>query len=486
MKTNIKFNLLICFNVLIITTFLSCGSIRSNEYKSPGENDFIKISPKDSNYFSTEDGTTWIPIMIDYIVPAGQEEEKALKTIESYFKNFSENGGNSMRIWISSPFLEIEDSKAGEYNPQKFHRIDELLKFAEQYQIKVKFTLQHIRTISAKESWSNSTILSLDNNGPLKDILEYVATPEGKKYYLKRAKALSNKYKDNKQIFGWELWNEMDALSGIKDEIWFSFSSEILDSIKALFPNHLVTQTLGSLHSEDANMRYEKLFTLNNNEFVSVHRYLDPGQDWNQYDEVTMPIDLLVHSAVDFAQTYVKDRPIVINEIGAVEGNHAGPSKLYAIDTAGVLIHDMIFAPFFSGAAGTGGLWHWNDYIQRQNLWYHFNRFKMAIEGIDPAEEGFRPFTFNVDGVRNYGLKGKGKTMIWCRDSENNWMTELEEKIPAKPRKNFSIQLSDLEENDFSDAKVYDPWSDKWTDIKLENETITLPSFTRSVVVVLY
>ena len=486
MKIIIKTNLLLCCIVLITSIFLSSSPIQGNNYKSQKKKEFIRISPKNPKYFSTEDGETWIPVMIDYIVPAGQEEKDAFKTIESYFKNFSENGGNSMRIWISSPFLEIEDQKAGEYNPQKFHRIDKLLQLAEYYQIKIKFTLQHIRTISPKESWSNSKVLSLDENGPFKDVMEYVTTPKGKKYFLKRAKALSDRYKDNKQIFGWELWNEMDALSGVNDEAWYTFSSEILDSVKTLFPNHLVTQTLGSLHSEDASKRYEKLFTLDNNEYVSIHRYLDPGQDWMQYDEVTLPIDLLVHTAVVFAQKYTKDRPIVINEIGAVEGNHAGPSKLYAIDTAGVLIHDMIFAPFFSGAAGTGGLWHWNAYIQRQNLWFHFNRFNTAIEGIDPAEEDFSPFTLNIDSIRSYGLRGKEKTIVWCRDSKNNWKTELEQKIPAKPRTNFSIQLSDLEDNNFTSAKVYDPWKDKWTDIKIENKIVTIPTFTRSVVVVLY
>ena len=45
----------------------------------------------------------------------------------------------------------------------------------------------------------------------------------------------------------------MDAVDS-KD--WLPFTQEILDFRKQLFPRHLVTQTLGSLHSKDAADRY--------------------------------------------------------------------------------------------------------------------------------------------------------------------------------------------------------------------------------------
>src|SRR5215203_5577347 len=175
----------------------------------------MRISSKSSAYFETSNGQTWVPVMINYIVPFDQEESKALSTIESYFRNFSMNGGNSMRIWISSPFLEIEDEKAGQYSQVKFGRIDKLLQFAKQYNIRVKFTLQHIRTISSgnvKNQWANSVVLHTDNGGPFKNIKEYINTEEGKRYYMKRVRALAERYSNNEQIYGWELWNEMDAV----------------------------------------------------------------------------------------------------------------------------------------------------------------------------------------------------------------------------------------------------------------------------------
>ena len=41
----------------------------------------------------------------------------------------------------------------------------------------------------------------------------------------------------------------------------------------------------------------------------------------------------------------------------------------------GIILHDVLFAPFFAGAAGPGHCWHWNVYVDRNNLWHHFARF---------------------------------------------------------------------------------------------------------------
>ncbi len=445
----------------------------------------VRVSKKNHNYFETADGKTWVPVMINYIVPFGQEESKALATIETYFKNFSENGGNAMRIWISSPFLEIEDEKAGEYSNIKFSRIDKVLQYAKQYNIRIKFTLHHIRTIASgevKNSWANSKALHTGQGGPFTNIMEYINTEEGKRYYINRVRALAERYSNNDQIFGWELWNEMDA---VHHNDWYPFSKEILDSVQALFPHHMVTQTLGSLHSEDAAKRYEKFFSLANNPYVSLHRYIDPGNDWQQYDNVTFPVDSLIYDAVNFAKAKVSDRPVVVNEIGAVEANHAGPSKLYPVDSEGVLIHDMIFAPFFCGAAGTGGMWHWDTYVQRQNLWYHYQRFQNAIKGVDPAKEQFTNYTFSKNGVNAYALKGKTQTMIWLRNADNNWKTELRDKIKPTSKTGFNIHLQEAGRIKASTASVYDPWKDKWTNVVINNGSITLPEFLRSVVVVI-
>lgn len=74
--------------------------------------------------------------------------------------------------------------------------------------------------------------------------------------------------------------------------------------------------------------------------------------------------------------------------------------------------------------------------------------------------------------------------MIWCRDAENNWKTELQQGILPEIRRNFSFELNELNSKQYTSAKMYDPWNDKWTEIQLEDGNITLPPFLRSAVVI--
>lgn len=442
----------------------------------------ITVSKKDSRYFETSNGHPWIPIMINFIIPSGNDSY-VFNYIEKYFKHFSENGGNAMRIWISSPFLEIEDKKVGEYDPVKFKRIDSILSLAKRYNIQILFVLQHIRTIQPVAppgfAWANNAFMSLKDGGPFKNIKDYVNTTKGKEAYLNMVRVLSERYKNNKAIFGWELWNEMDAVNAD----WYSFTKEMLDSVKALFPNQLVVQSLGSMFNSRGLADYKRLLTLKNNDFINLHRYLDMGTKFNQQPIVRAPIDLLVAQAI--SEVYVPNvvKPVVFEEIGATAPNFTGPSELYKKDTAGVLAQDMIFAPFFCGAAGCGAMWYWNDYVEKNNLWYQYDRFKHAIAGINPIKEKFVPFQFKRDSISCYGLKGNTTTIIWCRDAENNWKTELVEGIKPMVKIGFSLPLILIGKTSFSAAKVYDPWKDKWTNIKIEDGRIKVPPFLRSIVI---
>ena len=275
--------------------------------------------------------------------------------------------------------------------------------------------------------------------------------------------------------------------SAVPEAEWLPFTKEMLGKVKKLCPNQLVTQTLGSMHASYMDDYYKKLAVIPDNEFLSIHRYLDEGDKWHQYPIVKGAVSALATDAVAMGLTFTKNdpKPVIINEIGAVNPNHAGPSSLYPKDTEGVLLHDFIFAPFFGGSAGSGNTWHWDHYIEPNQLWYHFGRFKNAIEGIDPVKEAMQPFYFKRNTVACYGLKGKTKTILWCRDLTNNWKTELREGRPAQMKRDFEIPLN-LINIKYTHYSVYDPWTDKWErHMPMYDGKALIPAFKRSIVVVL-
>ncbi len=174
---------------------------------------------------------------------------------------------------------------------------------------------------------------------------------------------------------------------------------------------------------------------------------------------------------------------MILAEAGAVEPRHTGPFKLYAKDQAGMILHDVIFAPFFAGAAGAGQCWHWNEYVDKNGLWCHFRAFADAVRGIDPPAESFEPLMIGHPRLRVYVLKGKRTSLVWCRDMENTWQTELEQGRAPEELKDIVLPLADVVPLTGRSASVYDPWSHVWTDAHIENGMVRLPAFSRSLVV---
>jgi hypothetical protein len=175
---------------------------------------------------------------------------------------------------------------------------------------------------------------------------------------------------------------------------------------------------------------------------------------------------------------------VILAESGAVEPSHTGPFKLYAKDTNGVILHDVLFAPFFAGAAGPGHIWHWDAYVAKYNLWWHFGRFAEAVRGIDPPAEHFQPTTLPHERLDVAVLEGTRTWLIWCRDSKNDWRSELANDTPPEMLSGAAIDLGD-KAGSLVGAKVrrYDPWRNRWSDAEIAGGKIALPEFQRSLVV---
>jgi hypothetical protein len=176
---------------------------------------------------------------------------------------------------------------------------------------------------------------------------------------------------------------------------------------------------------------------------------------------------------------------VLLAESGAVEPHHSGPYKLYAKDKEGIILHDILFAPFFAGAAGPGHCWHWEQYVDRNNLWRHFARFAEVVQQVDVPAEHFKPMQVEHPRLRVYVLRGQETTLIWCRDRENTWQTELEAGQPPVPM----ISSLDISMCTSASAKLkvraYDPWLAQWTELDVTNTTCNLPEFKRSLVLLL-
>lgn len=447
---------------------------------------FVGVSAANPAYFCFSDGSPYIPIGINMINPSGSTgaiPDSAFNEIDKWMRSLSENGGNYIRIWLSQSFWDIEES-AGKYSEEKAKRIDRFFSMARKYGLRIKVTLEHFRSITLEENpqrWATKFAYHTSNGGPLDSIRQYLTTDAGKQLFLNKIDYYKDRYGADTLFFGWELWNEMNAMKGQEDSIFFDWNKQMLEEVKERFPNNLVMQSLGSFDTDNVRDTYRKMMLLEGNEVAQVHRYLDLGA---LLEICHQPMDVICASAIREIASYQPGKPVILAETGAVEPRHAGPSRYYPLDTAGILLHDILFAPFFSGAAGPGMSWHWESYVHKNDLWFHFRRFNEAIKGIDPIEEDFIPSNVEAGGMRAYHLKGKKTNLFWFRDTTSTWQSELENHIPPRTLQGMQIDFKKFGIlHSPNKIKVYDPWKDRWTTVEMDNGKFRLPEFSRSVVV---
>jgi hypothetical protein len=443
---------------------------------------YVRVSPRDRRYLELSDGSPYIPIGLNMIAPPNTRDgdEQALRGMEEWIASLSKNGGNYIRVWLSSPFWDVEHEKSGVYDAERAKRTDRLLELCRKYGIRVKLTMEHFRSIGGgRQAWADKPLHNVANGGPAQSMADFFDGEASRAQFRKKIQWYAQRYGDQPVVYGWELWNEVNAVTGNGDIM--GWTQAMLGELHKAFPRNLAMQSLGSFDNVRWRDLYRRHSNLPGNDLAQVHRYLDLGAS---LDVCKGPVDVMASDAVRELRSYEPGRPIILAESGAVEPSHSGPFKLYPTDRDGILLHDILFAPFFSGAAGGGQIWHWDSYVAPNNLWYHFGRFAQVVRGLDPPAERFEPAQVPHDRLRVYVLNGRQTVLAWVRDGKNTWESELKNGEKPEELRGMKVDLSNaLVRGKARSVKVYDPWADRWSDANIKDGAVTLPAFKRSVVI---
>ena len=439
---------------------------------------YVRVSQKDPRYFEYDDGKPYIAVGLNYCFDRKTNNMAEIRVhYERDFAAMKENGANFARIMMQAWPTELEPS-AGKYDEGKFEYIDWLIETARKNGIKLKLCMEAFRTKDGSR-YAKSDMF--------KDMNEYLTSQKCRDMYLAKIDLLAKRYANCNTIFAIELWNEMNCVSA-KHENVVAWTDYMCREIKKRFPNTLVVQSLGSFDRESLIPIYKDYMVLKSNDAAQVHRYLDLGA---KLPVCQGPFVELGASAVREIRAMTGDtKPILLAETGAVKPRHTGPWEYYEVDKDGVIVHDLAFGVFFSGGAGTGHVWHWDQLLIDPNHWWHYGRFNEAIKKVNVLEEKFQPKLVSVDNVNCYALVGEKNTMIFCRDMNSDWKTEFVNATAPEPRAGVILDLSQFcppeKIKNFKKLRFYDPWQNKWTKAEISGSKIRLPKFTRSIVVRLY
>ena len=461
-------------NKMQIVFFILIG-LALNSWAAAQQDDlaaFVRVSPRDSRYFELSNGSPYIPNGFNLVGPPREEE------FDRLFQIMAASRINYLRVWLGHNQWNVEHEACLEFDPARARIIERFLKLARDNGVRVKMCLEYFRDVRAERNrWSDNLLYHKTNGGPYESMHEYLSSRAGRNHFKAKLDWYATRYGDEPAVFAWELWNEMDA---VRDSEWEDWTREMLPELQRRFPRNLAIQSLGSYDWERKRDSYRTLCLIADNDVAQVHRYLDEGAGWKICHG---PVDVLAAQAVRELIAFDAGKPIILTETGAVKPRHTGCSELYAKDPDGTLLHDMLFAPFFAGAAGTGHGWWWRQAIEEPNLWYHFARFAEAVKGIDPPAEAFRSLMVPHDRLRVYALAGRSTCLLWCRDARNDWQTELIDGEKPETLRDVEIDVSSLDLPATPTVRTYNPWTDTWQPANVSNGTIKIPALRRSVVV---
>lgn len=411
---------------------------------------YVGVSKKDPRYFAYTDGTAFLPLGINLCWPTMRRESDGteygrahnwthggLKQYEEWMQALAKNGCNLIRIWAGIDYLCPETENAGKFDYKKFTILDTLFALAEKYDIKIKLTLDQFRYFDysdepIQDEWTDfvhglvSKKLYADGER-CEDMTAFFTEKKWKDLWLLKVREYALRYGTNPHLFAIELWNEINAVHHRSIRDLLDWCLEMAPKVQELFPNTMIINSLGSLCSASDN-HYYQAFPYNAFSFRQVHRYLDMGAEWDicKSDMLSLAAD-----GVNHLQT--KDCPVFLAETGAVEPNHSGPFKYYRNDHRGILFADSVYTPLFVGAAGSGNIWHWDDYVENKNLFSLFQPLAKLTQGISFDTQNFVCSSQDTGNAHVLLLEGENYILGYVRNKQDNWKYTLRDKYCPEP-----------------------------------------------------
>jgi len=252
---------------------------------------------------------------------------------------FGEGGPNDVK-----PVADFQDwprnhsfrLAPGQWNEDAFIHLDKVIAEAAKNNLYVQLCLtnwwrdtggvtQYLRWAGINDAADDSYKFGINNE---KAVLFY-SNPETRRLYREHLEKLATRrntitgvlYRDDPTIFGWELMNEAQAITGrwAERRAWFAEMSAYL---KSLDPNHLIAPGAWGYRTSSERREWLADHSLPTIDYCDVHNY--PRDDHDSF--VDSPTELKEFIENRAAAAYSIRKPLVLGEFGmGVEGHNNAP-----------------------------------------------------------------------------------------------------------------------------------------------------------------
>lgn len=320
---------------------------------------FVHVAPGNPAAFAYEDGTSFIPVGENVCWQTPREK------IFGWIAKLGDHGANWVRVWTSSgPTFGLEGERAYDYDEDAARALDTVVETCERTGVHATFCLNHVRNFGPPPrppraiNYSFNFPYDMRNGGPATDMREMFTLPAARAQQEAMLRYVVARWGYSRAVFAWELWNEMDSIYGnekYRADI-VRWVGDMCGYLHAHDPyHHLATTSLGSSGVWDELWRLPSVDFVNYHDYGGREKYRDRSQV-----EVYAPV---------MASLGKFGKPALFSEVGLVNedwnaNDHVSPKKAATAvqDVDNRAFHEALWLPFFTGSAGGGLHWWWEEF----------------------------------------------------------------------------------------------------------------------------
>ena len=350
------------------------------------------------------------------------------KAYDDHFRQAAEAGERFMRIHFT--FIPPHE-KAGDIDAGMLKSWDMILDAAEKHGLAVLPVLgvwADWNDGSKMETWHtwDKNPFNLVRGGPAQRPSELFEDTPCRRLWLQRLETFVRRWSHRRAIVGWEIFSELDLVTGATEERAVEFTGCAAAVIRAADPwKRPITASQAGVNEWPKLLRSPAL------DFIEIHPYAD-GAFGGRLDE------LIISTVRERLKHYGK--PVLLGECGLSSAPPRGTLETAA--RADIGIRHALWAAMVSGAMNGRALWWQDGYDQfeKADLCRHYQQAAVPaaalVRGVDYT--GFGP----VPCVLSDGLKG---AMIGSDQTRLGWFRDVRCVPPAWPMPPVSGQTVMLE-----------------------------------------
>jgi hypothetical protein len=421
----------------------------------------IRISRRSPRYFEFSDGTSYFAIGqnvcfttdVTKSIPNAHVNAETLPWDAAYsrwFGKMSENGANWTRIWMRPNFY-LEAGEPWQWSLENAWRLDHIVDLAQERGIYLCLCFNserddegtcykgHLDPFRASNTAWGALLKSRQ-----KKFVDFCDSEEAREMYRDKIRYIVARWGASPNIFCWELWNEIECLESNGAEQWAADMTAYLRQIDPW--RHLIKS---SAHGPQSKQLWTPAF----GDFNDVHGYFG----WSGEE---LPKNLGSFLPAFSSRVRAYDRPFLVGETGIAreaDTKYGLSGDLQDRDTTCLSVHEGLWGGLFSGAAGSGMPWWWDEHVDLRNGYYRFRAIANFVKDIPFNEEAFvcreKPDA-SASPLIVFELAGRDHRLLWVRHPQLSWFNEAVENKPRTPI-DATLSLQNMQEGVY-EVEIWD------------------------------